>query len=74
MKRSFLLLSGSILTWFLLQVSCIAYSSDPKQFITEIVDEAKIVLNSNASKEEKAKKLSDIAIKTVDIKCIGYYT
>jgi len=74
MKRSFLLLSGSILTWFLLQVSCIAYSSDPKQFITEIVDEAKIVLNSNASKEEKAKKLSEIALKTVDIKGIGYYT
>ena len=74
MKRSFLLITGSILTWCLLQVNCIAYSSDPKQFITEIVNEAKIVLNSNISKEEKAKKLSDIAIKTVDIKGIGYYT
>jgi len=62
------------LTWCLLQASCIAYSSDPKQFITEIVDEAKTVLNSNISKEEKAKKLSDIALKTVDIKGIGYYT
>ncbi len=74
MKKSFLLLSGSILTWCLLQVSCIAYSTDPKQFIAEIVDEAKTVLNSNISKEEKAKKLSDIALKTVDIKGIGYYT
>ena len=74
MKRSFLLLSGSILTWCLLQVNCIAYSSDPKQFISEIVDEAKTVLNSNISKEEKAKKLSNIALKTVDIKGIGYYT
>ena len=74
MTRSFLLLSGSILTWCLLQVSCIAYSSDPKQFISEIVDEAKAVLNSNVSKEEKAKKLSDIALKTVDIKGIGRYT
>ncbi len=74
MTRSFLLLSGSILTWCLLQVSCIAYSSDPKQFISEIVDEAKTVLNSNVSKEEKAKKLSDIALKTVDIKGIGRYT
>jgi len=74
MKRSFLLLSGSILTWCFLQVSCIAYSSDPEKFIAEIVDEAKIVLNSNISKEEKAKKLSDIALKTVDIKGIGYYT
>ena len=74
MKRSFLLLFGSVLTWFFLQVSCIAYSNDPEQFIAEIVDEAKVVLNSNISKEEKAKKLSDIALKTVDIKGIGYYT
>ncbi len=74
MKRSFLLLFGSVLTWCFLQVSCIAYSSDPEQFIAEIVDEAKIVLNSDAPKEEKAKKLSDIALKTVDIKGIGYYT
>ena len=74
MRKSFLLLSGSVLTWFILQVCSFAYSSDPKQFISEIVDEAKIVLNSNISKEEKAKKLSDIALKTVDIKGIGYYT
>ena len=74
MKRSFLLLFGSVLTWCFLQISCIAYSSDPEQFIAEIVDEAKIVLNSDAPKEEKAKKLSDIALKTVDIKGIGYYT
>ena len=74
MRRSFLLLSGSILTWLMLQISCMAYSSDPKQFIAEIVDEAKIILNSNISKEEKAKKLSMIAVETVDIKGIGYYT
>ena len=58
----------------MLQISCMAYSSDPKQFIAEIVDEAKIILNSNISKEEKAKKLSMIAVETVDIKGIGYYT
>ena len=57
-----------------LQVSSFGYSSDPKQFISEIVEEAKVVLNSEISKEEKAKKLSDIALKTVDIKGIGYYT
>ena len=74
MKRSLLLLFGSILTWCLLQVNCFAYSSDPKQFITEIVNEAKVVLNSNVSKDEKAKRLSNIALKTVDIKGIGRYT
>ena len=74
MRKSFLLFTGSVLTWCFLQVGCFAYSSDPKQFVSEIVDEAKIVLNSNISKEEKAKKLSEIALKTVDIKGIGYYT
>ena len=74
MSRSFFLLSGSILTLFILQVSCLAYSSDPKQFISEIVDEAKVVLNSSDSKDEKANKLSEIALNTVDIKGIGYYT
>ena len=49
---------------------CYTYSSDPKQFITEIVDEAKVVLNSKISKRE-SKKLSEIALKTVDIKGIG---
>ena len=57
-----------------MQVNCVAYSSDPQKFIAEIVDEAKLVLNSNISKEEKAEKLSEIALKTVDIKGIGYYT
>ena len=74
MRKSLLLLSWSILTWIFLQVSSFGYSSDPKQFISEIVEEAKVVLNSEISKEEKAKKLSDIALKTVDIKGIGYYT
>ena len=52
----------------------IAYSSDPEKFITEIIEEAKLILNSQESKEVKAEKLSAIALKTVDVKGIGYYT
>ena len=74
MKKSFSLLSSSFLVWLILQSSCFAYSSDPEKFISEIIDDAKVILNSTDSKEEKAKKLSDIALKTVDIKGIGYYT
>ena len=74
MKRSFILLFGSVLTWFFLQVSSNAYSNDPEKFIGEIVAEAKLILNSDVTKDEKAKKLSEIALKTVDIKGIGYYT
>jgi len=51
-----------------------SYSSDPKQFIQEIVDEAKKVLIDTNSKEFKTKKLSEMALKTVDIKGVGYYS
>ena len=51
-----------------------AYSTDPETFISEIIDEAKIILNSKDSKDTKAEKLSVIALKTVDVKGIGYYT
>ncbi len=52
----------------------ITYSSDPKQFITEIVDEAKKILVDSNTSEYKEKKLSEIALKAADIKGIGYYT
>jgi len=51
-----------------------AYSSDPKQFIKEIVDEVKKVLIETNTREFKTKKLSEMALKTVDIKGIGYYS
>ena len=74
MKRILRLISCSLIVLIITQTFARTYSSDPKQFITEIVDEAKLVLNSNVSKEEKAIKLSQIALNTVDIKGIGYYT
>ena len=51
-----------------------AYSSDPKQFIQEVVDEAKKILVDTNSKEYKTKKLSEIALQTVDIKGVAYYS
>ena len=51
-----------------------AYSSNPKQFITEIINEAKEVLVKTNTKDFKSKKLAEIATETVDIKGIGYYT
>ena len=58
----------------LLTNKTLAYSSDPKQFISEIVEEAKKILVNTNSKEYKEKKLSEIALKAADIKGIGYYT
>jgi len=51
-----------------------AYSNDPKEFISEIVDEAKKILVATNTKEFKTTKLSEIALETVDIKGVGYYS
>ena len=57
-----------------LEIKAVAYSSDPQQFISEIIDEAKVILSSGLSQETKAEKLSEIALKTVDIKGLASYT
>ena len=64
----------AVLLIFFFQQKSFGYSSDPKQFIQEIVDEAKKVLVETNTKEFKTKKLSEMALETVDIKGVGYYT
>ena len=59
---------------FGLTFKSLAYSTDPKQFISEIVEEAKKVLVASNTKEFKTPKLSEIALKTVDIKGVGFYS
>ena len=74
MKRKFLFFISSFLILITLQVESFAYSADPKQFIAEITSEAKEILNSSNSKKIKESQLSEIALKTVDIKGLAYYT
>ena len=71
MKRNFFII---IFFVFGLTQESFAYSSDPKQFIQEVVDEAKKVLVDTNSKEIKTKKLSEMALRTVDIKGVAYYS
>ena len=71
MKKNFFVI---IFLIFSLAQKSYAYSSDPKQFISEIVDEAKKVLIDTNTKEFKTKKLSEMAMKTVDIKGVAYYS
>jgi len=54
--------------------SSFAYDSNPKIFIAEIVKETKTILVKSNSKEHKAKKLSEMALKVVDIKMIANYS
>ena len=70
-KNFFIIIFFSLL---LFSSNGFAYSSDPKQFIAEIVDEAKKILVATNTKEVKEKKLTEIALKTADIKGIGFYT
>ena len=74
MKRIFV----SFLIFFagsqFIQTKAISYSSNPEGFISEVIEEAKVILSSSSSSDEKANKLSEIALKTVDVKGLAYYT
>jgi len=74
MKKNFFIIVFFVFIISILPNKSNAYSSDPKQFISEIVAEAKKILVETNSQEFKTKKLSEMALKTVDIKGIGYYT
>ena len=71
MKKNFFIIIFFI---FGLTQKSFSYSSDPKQFIQEVVDEAKKVLVNTNTKEFKTKKLSEMALRTVDIKGVAFYT
>ena len=74
MKKKFFIIIFFIFLSTLLTNKANSYSSDPKQFIAEVVDEAKKILVETNSQEFKEKKLSEIALKAADIEGIGYYT
>ena len=74
MKKNFFIIIFFVFFLFILPNKSHAYSSDPKQFITEIVAEAKEILVETNSQEFKSKKLTEMALKIVDIKGIGFYT
>ena len=52
-----------------------AYSSDPKNFISELVQDVISKLSSKSlSDEEKAKFVETVALENVDINALGLYT
>tara|TARA_S200000501_G_C20780982_1_gene725017 strand:+ start:235 stop:825 length:591 start_codon:yes stop_codon:yes gene_type:complete len=50
------------------------YSIEPDIFVQSTVNRASKVLSENISKEDKIVELKKIALETVDIKGIGFYT
>jgi len=71
MKKYFFIITLLIIS---LNQEGFAYSSNPKDFISEIVEETKKILVASNSKEFKTKKLREIAKETVDIKGVGFYS
>ena len=74
MKKKFLIFFVNFLLLFSLTNYTKAASSDPKQFIQEIVDKAKKILVATNSQEYKVEKLTEIAKSKVDIKGVALYT
>ena len=74
MKKNFLIFFINFLLLLFLSSKTQAGSSDPRQFIQEIVDQAKKILVATNSPEYKAEKLTEIALATVDIRGVGLYT
>ena len=74
MKKKILIFFVNFLLLFSLTNYTKAASSDPKQFIQEIVDKAKKILVATNSQEYKVEKLTEIAKSKVDIKGVALYT
>jgi len=74
MKKNFFIVVFFVFITFTFSNKSNAYSSDPEQFISEVVDETKKILVDSNSKEFKTTKLSEMALKVVDIKGVGYYS
>ena len=61
--------------FFLFQSSLIAYSSNPKDFVNELVNDAISKLaDINLDKDQKSTFIEKIALENVDINALGLYT
>ena len=73
MRKLFLIVIS--LTFFYNILFAVTYNSDPKIFVTELVNDAvKILRDKSINKEDKAKAIEKIALENVDIKALGMYT
>ena len=72
MKRTGVYLAALI---FFFQSSLLAYSSNPKDFINELVSDAISKLaDKNLNEDQKASFIEKVALENVDINALGLYT
>ena len=63
------------LLFLFFQSSLLAYSSNPKDFVNELVSEAiNKLADKNINKEQKSNFIEKVALENVDIKALGLYT
>ena len=62
-----------LILFYLLGLSNV-YSIEPDVFVQSTVNRASKILSENISKNQKIEELKKIALETVDIKGIGFYT
>ena len=61
--------------FFTFQATLYSYSSNPKDFINELVNDAITKLSDNSlTKEQKVSFIEKMALENVDIKALGLYT
>ena len=64
-----------ITLFFIFQSSLLSYSSNPKDFIYELVNDAISKLgDKNLDKDQKESFISNVALENVDINALGLYT
>ena len=64
-----------ILLFLFFQSTLFAYSSNPKDFVSELVNDAITKLaDKNSNDDQKADFIQDVALENVDIKALGLYT
>ena len=73
MIRKIIILIFSL--FYFIQSPVFSYSSNPKEFVKELIDDVINQLSDkNLTKEEKGKFIEKIAIENVDINALGLYT
>ena len=61
--------------FFIFQSSVLSYSSNPKDFVSELVnDSISKLADKNLSKEQKAIYIEKVALENVDINALSLYT
>ncbi len=64
-----------LLLFLFFQSSLLAYSSNPKDFVNELVSEAiNKLADKNLNKEQKSNFIEKVALENVDINALGLYT